>query len=145
MKHDKQNYAFLFLIACFVFMVAFDGLRSYNPPSARIITARAFTTGFRPNQQRSCIVGYSIVISASSTVLAGVTGQVLIQTSPDSSTWTTMMSAQSGLSAGLANPGMTGSVTVYCPVKANEWCRIITNNIAGTPTYTIPTGTEFSF
>lgn len=144
MKYENQNYLFLLLICCFVAMVAFDGMRSYNPPVARVITSRAFTTGFRPNQQRSCIVGYSVVISTASTLVAGATGQVIIQTSPDSTTWTTMMSAQSGLSAGLVNPGTTGSVTVFAPVKANEWCRIITNNIAGTPTYTTPTGTELS-
>lgn len=144
MKYEKQNHLFLFLIFCFLSLVAFDGVRSYDPPSARIITSRAFTTGFRPNQQRNCIVGYSIVISTSSTLLAGATGQVLLQTSPDSATWTTMMSAQSGLSAGLVNPGTTGSITVFAPIKANEWCRIITNNIAGSPSYSTPTGTELS-
>lgn len=143
-KFNQQNYLFLFVIVLFLSLVAFDGVRSYNPPVARVAATRAFDVGFRPNQQRSCIVGYSIVISTSSTLLAGATGQVLIQTSPDSTTWTTMMSAQSGLSAGLANPGTTGSVTVFCPVKANEWCRIIRNSIAGTPGYTTPTGTELS-
>lgn len=145
MKYDKQNYAFLFLIACFIFMAAFDGVRSYNPPAAQNITTRAFTTGFRPNQQRDCIVGYSVVITTASTLLAGATGQVSLQISTDSTTWTTIMSAQSGLAAGLVNPGTTGSVTVFGLIKAHQWCRIVSTNVAGTPTYTTPTGTELSF
>lgn len=145
MKLNQQHLSFYFLIICFVSIVAFDGVRSYNPPAAQNIMTRAFTTGFRPNQQRDCIVGYSIVITTSSTLLAGATGQVLLQSSPDSTTWTTIMSAQSGLAAGLVNPGTTGSVTVFGLIKARVWCRVITNNVAGSPTYSTPTGTELSF
>jgi len=117
---------------------------AYHTAAAQNITTRAFTTGFQPNAQRDCIVGYSVVITTSSTLVAGMTGQILLQVSPDSTTWTTIMSAQSGLAAGLVNPGTTGSVTVFGLIKARQWCRIITNNIAGSPTYSTPTGTELS-
>jgi hypothetical protein len=131
------------LILCII-AISFKST-SYNPPAAQNITSRAFTTGFRPSQQRDCIVGYSVVITTSSTLLAGATGQVTLQISPDSTTWTTIMSAQSGLAAGLVNPGTTGSVTVFGLIKAGQWCRLISTNIAGTPSYTTPTGTELSF
>lgn len=142
----NETQKLLFIIAwtiCIGGVIAFAG-RSYNPPAAQNISTRAFTTGFRPNQQRDCIVGYTIVISTSSTLVAGQTGQVLLQVSPDNATWTTIMSAQSGLAAGLVNPGTIGSVTIFGLIKAGQWCRIITNNIAGTPTYSTPTGTELS-
>lgn len=133
---------FITFIAVVIFSFA---ERSYNPPAAQNITSRAFNTGFRPNVQRDCIVGYTVVISTSSTLLAGQTGQVSLQISPDSSTWTTIMSAQSGLAAGLANPGTTGSITVFGLIKRGMWCRMIPNNIAGSPSYSTPTGTELSF
>lgn len=141
-----KKYIITALCTCFfvIIIIAFAG-RAYNPPAAQNIATRAFTTGFQPNTQRDCIVGYSVVITTSSTVVAGMTGQVLLQVSPDNATWTTIMSAQSGLAAGLANPGTTGSITVFGLIKAGQWCRVITNNIAGSPTYSTPTGTELSF
>jgi hypothetical protein len=126
-------------------IVAFDAMRAYNPAAAQNVTTRAYNTGFRPNQQRDCIVGYTVTITTSATLLNGVTGQVILQVSPDSTTWTTLMSAQQGFSSGVAIPGSTGSVTVFGLIKAKQWCRLITNNISGTPTYSTPAGTELSF
>lgn len=140
---EKLNYIAIAALIIIAGILAFKGT-SYNPPAAQNITTRAFTTGFQPNAQRDCIVGYSVIITTSSTLVAGMTGQILLQVSPDSTTWTTIMSAQSGLAAGLVNPGTTGSVTVFGLIKARQWCRIITNNIAGSPTYSTPTGTELS-
>lgn len=131
------------LIGCIV-MLSFKST-SYNPPAAQNITTRAFTTGFRPSLQRDCIAGYSVTITTGSTVLNGTTGQISLQVSPDSTTWTTVMSAQQGFSSGIAIPASTGSVTVFGLVKAGIWCRLISTNIAGTPTYSTPTGTELLF
>lgn len=145
MKYITNTYLFVaFFITAFCIVLAFDSNRAYNPPAAQNITSRAYTIGFRPNQQRDCIVGYSVIITTSATLLAGVTGQIILQTSTDSTTWTTIMSAQQGFSNGVAIPGSTGSVTVFGLIKAKHWCRIINTNIAGTATYSIPTGTELS-
>jgi hypothetical protein len=140
-----EIFALVIAFAIIFGIASVNNTKAYNPAVAQNITSRAFTTGFRPNQQRDCIVGYSVVITTSSTLLNGMTGQVLLQVSPDSTTWTTIMSAQSGLAAGLVNPGTTGSITVFGLIKAHTWCRIITNNIAGSPSYSTPTGTELSF
>lgn len=138
---DWINAALLFIC---IGAISFKST-SYNPPAAQNISTRPFTTGFRPNQQRDCIVGYSVIITTSASLLAGVTGQVILQHSSDSTTWTTIMSAQQGFSSGVAIPASTGSITVFGLVKAGHWCRVITNNIAGAPSYSTPTGTELSF
>lgn len=127
-------------------LVAFEAKEySYSPPAAQNITSRAYTTGFRPNRQRDCIVGYSIVITTSSTLLAAAGGNVTLQMSPDSTTWTTIMTAERSFPSGLAIPGSTGSVTVFGLIKAGNWCRIINAQAPANATFSTPAGTELSF
>jgi hypothetical protein len=143
--YDIKLPVLLLVIGALFFIAAFDGNRSYNPPAAQNVMSRAYNTGFRPNQQRDCIVGYTVTITTSATVLNGTTGEVILQVSNDSTTWSTLMSAQQGFSNGVTIPASTGSITLFGLIKAKQWCRLITNNIAGTPTYSTPTGTELSF
>lgn len=143
----KLNTLYLLLIVSFIAILGVIGFRdmSYNPPSGVNVTNRGYTTGFRPNTQRDCIVGYTIVITTSPTILAASGGRVTLQTSPDSTTWTTVMTAEQSFPAAVALPGSTGSVTVFGAVKAGQWVRLLTSTIAGSPSFSTPAGTELSF
>lgn len=116
---------------------------SYTPSMTYNVSTRITNKWYQPSQQRNMVAGYSIVISTSSTLVAGMTGQVIFETATDTlSTITQLMAGQSGLSAGLLNPGTTGSVTVFGVVGRNLWFRVRTNNITGSPTYSSMTGVE---
>lgn len=118
---------------------------SYDPPSSSTRNSRALNTWWLVNAQRGTTISYDVTINASATLLAGTIGQVTLQTgtSSDGGVTVTLDSAPlavatSGYLAGLANPGGPQTVKLSGPVPAGSYARIVTTNVAGTPTYTNP-------
>lgn len=148
MKFPKYAPWMVLMVLVFglVSLAAFESNEySYTPPAAQNIASRPYTKGFRPNRQRDCIVSYSVVITTSPALLAASGGRVTLQMSPDSTNWTTIMSAEQTFPAGVALPATTGSVALFGLIKAGQWCRITTTPIAGSPSFSTPNGTELSF
>lgn len=108
-----------------------------SPAATTSAVTRLFNVWFQISDQRTSRVAYSITIATASTLLAGATGRVILEISPNSAGTSPLVldAAQSGLSAGLVNPGTTGSVKLTGVVPVTYWARLRSDTVAGSPTY----------
>lgn len=118
---------------------------AYDPPSSSTRNSRALNTWWLVNAQRGSTISYDVTINASATLLAGTIGQVTLQTGTSSDGGITVTAdsaplavATSGYLAGLVNPGGPQTVKLSGPVPTGSYARIVSTNVAGTPTYTNP-------
>ena len=101
--------------------------------------ARSLNTAFQISTTRDAWVGYSVNISVTSALLAGQEGRVHLEYADDSGFTTNVVTVASAVNAtsgvlNLTNVG-PGSVTGWIP--AAKYARIRTENITGTPTYSL--------
>jgi hypothetical protein len=140
----------LTLAAVIMILVSFVFAKIVTPPSYNpiIITdvSRVLNTSYQATlQPRWNIVNFSVSINSSLTLSGGQTGTILLQTSPDNSTWTTVSTAVNGntgtLTVGLAT---TNSQTVQMvgTVPPNYYYRL---SSSGASTMGITNGREVAF
>lgn len=92
----------------------------YRQPTANIVT-RSMNTGIQISQYRDAFVSYSVQITSNLTLTGGQSGTVLLQTSPNNSTWTTI-ATQVNNSTGTLTIGLntsnvqSGSLTGFVPM-----------------------------
>lgn len=114
---------------------------AYTPAQAANIMSRTLNSSYQVSEQRSGIVVYNVLVTNTATLILGNTGQVILETSPNNSTWTTISTGQSGVGSGLVFSG-NGTQTIFGFVPRGYWVRLRTNNVTGTPTYGSPAGME---
>lgn len=132
------------MLAFLICMQAVNDFRSYTPAMTMVVSNKVLNKWYQGSTQRDMVAAFSTTIGTSSTLVAGMTGQVVFETAIDTlSTVTQVMLCQSGLSAGLLNPGTSGSITVFGSAQRNVWFRIRTIQSVGTPSFTAMTGLEF--
>lgn len=116
-----------------------------SPSYSTSTVSRSLNTAFVPSATRPAFVNYTVDIVATITLTGGQTGTVFLETSPDNSTWTTILSGTSGntgaLTIGLSLTS-TGTVTLSGFVPANYYARIRTANTTGTPSFSYRSGLE---
>lgn len=117
---------------------------AYVPAQAGNIMGRTIGTSYQPSLQRMAIVAYNVTITNAATVLLGNSGQVILETSPDNSTWTTISTGASSMGSGILVTSIS-TVTVLAFVPRGYYARIRTVNVTGTPTYSAPAGIEVLF
>lgn len=143
MKSILIGIAFLCLFVTTIHAVIDKPFFSYSPAIIYNVSNKVSNKWYQLSTQRSGVAAFIITVTTTSSLLAGATGQVLFETAVDTlSTITVLTSGQSGLAAGLVNPGTSGFVTVYGAVNRNQWFRVRTNNLAGTPSYSVMNGVE---
>lgn len=117
---------------------------AYVPAQAGNVMSRSFSTSFQPSTQRMAIVTYNVSITNAATLVLGNSGQVILETSPDNATWTTISTGASSMGSGILVTSIS-TVTVMAFVPRGYYVRIRTVNITGTPTYSSPSGVEVLF
>lgn len=118
---------------------------AYDPPGTSARVSRPLNTWWLVNTVRGTTISYDVTISASSTLIAGIIGQIILETGTSTDGGATVVAdttplavATTGYNAGLVNPGGPQTVKVSGPIEVNKYARIRTNNVSGTPTYTNP-------
>lgn len=118
---------------------------AYDPPSSSTRNSKALNTWWLVNAQRGSTISYDVTIIASATLLAGIIGQIILETGTSSDGGVTVTAdatplavATTGYNAGLVNPGGPQTLKVSGPVSTGAYARIRTNNVSGTPAYTNP-------
>lgn len=108
-----------------------------SPAATTSAATRLFNTWFQLSDQRTARVAYSIVINSAATLLAGATGRVILEISPTNTGTTplTLDTGQSGLSAGLVNPGSNGTIKLTGVVPVTYYARLRPIAVEGTATY----------
>lgn len=98
------------------------------------------TTGFQVSTTVDSYVTYTGTVSCNLSLSGGAEGYILVQTSPDNSTWTTKGEI-GGSNTGTLTVGLNttqknrGSVTLRIP--KSYYVRIVSSTVTGTPTYTL--------
>lgn len=118
-----------------------DSPRSYTPSMAYNIMTRSLTTPFMISDQRQAIVVYNILIANTATLVAGNSGQVLLQTKTGAGAWTTISTGQNTVGSGLVYSG-SNTQSVFGVVQRGDSVRILPNNLVGAPSYTAQQGME---
>lgn len=118
---------------------------AYDSPGVTAKVSRPLNTWWLVNDQRGSTIKFSVTINTNATLLAGMIGQVVMETgtsidgglniTPDA---TPLDVATTGLNAGLLNPGGPQTVTLSGPVDRLQYARIRSVNVQGAPTYTNP-------
>lgn len=108
-----------------------------SPPATTSAVTRMFNTWVMISDQRTARVAYSVTINTAATLIAGATGRVIMEISPNNlgATPLTLDVAQSGLSSGLVNPGSNGTIKLTGVVPVGYYMRLRSINIEGTPAY----------
>lgn len=128
-------------IATIALFTKADAPRSYTPAMAYNIMTRTLGTAFMVSDQRQSIVTYNILITNTATLVAGNSGQALLQTKTGAGAWTTISTGQNTVGSGLVYSG-SNTQSVFGVVQRGDSVRIIQNNLVGTPTYGQPVGVE---
>lgn len=118
-----------------------DAPRSYTPAMAYNIMTRTLNTPFMVSDQRQAIVVYNVLVANTATLIAGNSGQILLQTKTGVGAWTTISIGQNTVGSGLVFSGAS-SQSVFGVVQRGDSARILSNNLVGTPTYTAQQGME---
>jgi hypothetical protein len=114
---------------------------AYTPAQVLNGATHAVNSSFQISDQRAAMVCYNVTIGSAAVLVTGSRGNVILETSPDNSTWTTVVNAEYGVNSGLVITSGC-SVSVFGGVPRGYWVRVRTANIAGTPTYSSAVGTE---
>lgn len=155
MAYLKRNWLYFVIVTC-IFIAGSTAIFSFNtekkkeanslhisytPASAANVMSRTLNSSYQASDQRSAIVSYNILITCTATLIAGQSGQVILETSPNNSVWTTISTGQHTVGSGLVFSGGV-SVTVAGFVQRAYFIRLRSNNLVGTPTYGSPSGIE---
>jgi hypothetical protein len=146
MAFIKRNWILLSVLCLFIALgtllanTSFKG-DSYMPPSVASGVTRSLNSAVQISTTRNAIVSYTVLITSAATLVAGSTGQAIIETSPNNSTWTSMQTGQFGIASGLLITS-TNTVTVTAFVPRGYWMRVRSNNVIGTPSYGSAIGIE---
>lgn len=142
---DRNFYrAAVWLISLAAFAMALIALLSrfsYSPGMAANVSSRILGTAFMVSDQRPSVVSYNVLVTNSATLIAGNSGQVLLQKKTGAGAWTTISTGQSTVGSGLV---FTGSYTqsVFGVIGIGDSVRITNVNLVGTPIYGTPAGVE---
>jgi len=133
------------MVAGSVFAIALS-LVTIHPFSSPAATTSAVTRVFNKwvmvSDQRTARVSYSSTILTSATLLAGQTGRVILEISPDSTNNILVLDAgEQGLKLGLVNPGTSGTVKIVGVIPVTYYMRLRSQNVEGAPTYSSFNGT----
>lgn len=113
----------------------------YREPMASVVT-RSLNTSYRPSMARNAMVSYSVQISSSLSLSGGQSGTVILQTSPDNATWTTI-ATQTNNNTGALTIGLNTVQVQACSltgfVKMGNYVRLTTS---GTSTFAWQSGME---
>ncbi len=134
----------LIITLLIVYLVSIGAIKarySYNPAIAHNVPSRALNTPFMISDQRDAIVSYHGLITVTATLLAGTSGQIILQRKTGAGAWTSISTGQLTVSSGLVYNG-SATVSVFGAVTKKDSVRIITNNLVGTPTYGSVQGME---
>lgn len=107
-------------------------------------TSRTLNSSFQISTTNDVMVSYAIDIGVSISLLAGQSGTVFLESSPNNSTWTTMFSGNNQ-NAGVLGLSQTNTVTLVGMIPTGYWVRLRTTNTLGTPTFTFRFGNETLF
>lgn len=120
----------------------------FATPKTDTIVTRSFNTGFQVSTTKDGMVFYSVKIDAGLSLTGGTVGSIILEKSPDNSTWTTIPSVGNG-STGTLTIGLntTNSQTAVLSgfVPRGFYVRLRTSTTTGTPTYTFVNGQELRF
>lgn len=121
-----------------------------NKPSSRSQSSasRSLNTIFQISSTRDSLVNYSVDISTAATLIGGQTGTVYLQISTSSTFASGIQElgrSVNGNSVSLAiaitvTQNVTGTMSGYVP--SGYYCRLLTENTTGTPTFTYRSGQE---
>lgn len=117
------------------------GNYAYTPSQVANVMNRTLNSSFQISDQRMGIVSYNVQITNSATVVLGNSGQIILETSPDNSTWTTISTSAASMGSGVLVTAIS-TATVFGFVPRGYYVRIRSNNVTGTPTYGAPSGVE---
>lgn len=117
------------------------GNYAYTPAQVANVMNRTLNSSFQVSDQRVAIVSYNVLITNTATLILGNNGQILLETSPNNSVWTTVSTGQSSVGSGLVFSG-ANTVSVFGFVPRGYFVRIRSNNVTGTPIYSTPAGIE---
>lgn len=110
-----------------------------RPPTVRVPTRTLNSAGFQPNIDRPCIVTYCVRIVSTSSITGGQAGLVQLLCDSSSAPTTVVCQGRGGqtgsLSIGLTVTDDTVAILQHM-VPAGHYCRIVTQNVTGVPTFT---------
>lgn len=120
-----------------------------NKPSTQFTagTNRTLNASFQASTTNNMLVNYSVDVNATATLIGGQDGRVILETSPNNSTWTTVDEAHNGNSVSLAialTAIQNVSVHLSSVIPSGYWIRIRTVQTTGTPSFTFRFGNETS-
>lgn len=111
----------------------------------RSLVSSTGSSGFQISTTQRAMVTYSVTIVSTLSLSGGQSGTILLETSPDNSTWSEVnryTNANTGtLTLGL-NTAQTGTGCLSGFVPTGYYVRLRTINNTGTPTYTYNSGQE---
>lgn len=112
-------------------------------------TSRTLNSSFQISTTNDVLVNYSIdVVSTASIAGGGQDGGIILETSPNNSTWTTIDNAHNQNSVSLAiilNAIQNVTVHVSGMIPSGYWVRIRTVQTTGAPTFSFRMGNETLF
>lgn len=114
---------------------------AYTPAQVANAMNRTLNSSFQVSDQRMGIVSYNVQITNAATVVLGNSGQILLEISPDNSSWTTISTSTASMGSGVLVTAIS-TATVFGYVPRGYYVRIRSNNLSGTPTYGAPSGVE---
>ena len=156
MEYIKKHWAFFVAFTCMVIATSAlvysfttervveknkSGNFAYTPAQVANVMSRTLNASFQPSTQRMAIVTYNVSITNAATLVLGNSGQIILETSPNNSTWTTISIGASSIGSGLLITSVS-SVTVMGFVPRGYYVRLRSNNVTGTPNYGAPAGIE---
>lgn len=110
--------------------------------------SRSLNTAFQASTTRDALVGYSVDISCTSTLLGGQAGALVLEMATNSGFTTGVQTLSQFVNSNSVSLAIaitvtqinTACVTGYVP--AGNWIRLRTVNTTGTPTFTYTQGQE---
>lgn len=145
---SMKNMLIMFLCGVILTFLGFKALNKpdYRPIVITDVSAHSLNTSYQATiPERWNIVNFSVSINASLTLVTGQTGQIVLQTSPDNASWTTVCTAINGntgtLSIGI-NTLNSQTVQMIGTLPPNYYYRLVPS---GTATTGMVGGREVAF